>query len=196
MYWADRNDGTFEIIDGQQRTISIAQYIDGDFSVDKMYFHNHSEDVQNKIYDYKLMIYLCSGSNDEKLEWFKTVNIAGEKLSTQELRNATYSGTWVSDAKRYFSKTGCVAQKMASDYLKGSADRQEYLETAIKWISKNSIEDYMAKHQHDENALELWEYFKSVINWVEATFITKRPNMKGIDWDTYMIGSINTLWMN
>ena len=38
MYWADREDGTFEIIDGQQRTISIAQYDDGDFSLNRQAF--------------------------------------------------------------------------------------------------------------------------------------------------------------
>ena len=27
MYWAKREDGTFEVIDGQQRTLSLCQYI-------------------------------------------------------------------------------------------------------------------------------------------------------------------------
>ena len=33
MYWAVREDGNFEVIDGQQRTISISQYVNGDFSI-------------------------------------------------------------------------------------------------------------------------------------------------------------------
>ena len=32
MYWAVRQDGTYEVIDGQQRTISVAQYVKGDYS--------------------------------------------------------------------------------------------------------------------------------------------------------------------
>lgn len=28
MYWAVREDGNFEVIDGQQRTISICQYVE------------------------------------------------------------------------------------------------------------------------------------------------------------------------
>ena len=32
MYWAKRKDGTFEIIDGQQRTMSICQYVNNEFS--------------------------------------------------------------------------------------------------------------------------------------------------------------------
>ena len=183
MYWADREDGTFEIIDGQQRTISIAQYVEGDFSVESKYFHNLPSDKQELILDYKLMVYVCTGTDSEKLEWFKTINIAGEELTNQELRNAVYAGTWLSSAKQYFSRRDCVAYKIGNAYVNGSPIRQEYLETAIKWISKDSIEDYMGTHQHDENALPLWEYFQSVIDWVESTFTNTRSKfMKGVDW--------------
>lgn len=32
MYWAVREDGNFEVIDGQQRTISICQFVTGEFA--------------------------------------------------------------------------------------------------------------------------------------------------------------------
>jgi len=163
MYWAVREDGGFEIIDGQQRTISACQYVSGDFSVDGLAFHNLTKDKKEQILNYELTIYFCSGADSEKLEWFKIINIAGERLTDQELRNAVYSGSWVSDVKRYFSKNGCPAYGIGSDYLNGSPIRQEYLETAIKWISKEKIEDYMSKHQHDQNASALWRYFQDVI---------------------------------
>jgi hypothetical protein len=183
MYWAVREDGNFEVIDGQQRTISVCQFVEGDFAFEKRYFHNLEKDEQEQILNYRLTVYLCSGTDSEKLDWFRTVNIAGEKLYDQELRNAVYAGSWVSDAKKYFSKTGCPAYNIGSDYLKGSAIRQEYLETAIKWISKGDIENYMAKHQHDQNANLLWRYFQDIITWVEGTFTTKRTKfMKGGDW--------------
>jgi len=182
MYWSVRKDGNYEIIDGQQRTISICQYIIGDFSFDFKYFHNLQNDEQEQIYNYKLMVYLCSGEDSERLDWFRTINIAGEKLTDQELRNAVYAGPWLSNAKSYFSKTGCPAYKIGSDYLTGSSIRQEYLETAIDWISKESIEIYMANHQHEPNANELWLYFQSVINWVKVVFPKYRKEMKGIQW--------------
>ena len=155
MYWADREDGTFEIIDGQQRTISIAQYIDGIFSIESKYSHNLPSDKEELILNYKLMVYVCSGTDSEKLEWFKTINIAGKELTTQELRNAVYAGTWLSDAKRYFSRTSCAAYKIGNAYVTGSPIRQEYLETVIKWVSEDSIEDYMGTHQHDKDASPL-----------------------------------------
>ena len=182
MYWAVRENGNFEVIDGQQRTISISQFVEGDFAFNNRYFHNLQDDEKEQILNYKLMVYLCSGTDSEKLEWFKTINIAGEKLTDQELRNAVYSGSWVSDAKRYFSKNGCPAYGMGSDYLNGSPIRQDYFETTIKWKSDNSIEHYMAKNQNEPNANELWLYFQSVINWVKIVFPNYRREMKGIDW--------------
>lgn len=188
MYWAIQGDDRYEVIDGQQRTISICQFVDGEYAVkvgsveQPRYFHNLQADEQQQILNYTLMVYLCSGSDSEKLEWFRTINIAGEKLTPQELRNAVYSGAWVTDAKRYFSKTGCPAYGIASDYITGSPIRQEYLETAIDWINSGDIDGYMAKQQDKPNANELWLYFKRVVEWVAVTFPHKRREMKAVDW--------------
>jgi len=184
MYWSVREDGNFEVIDGQQRTISICQYIQGDFSIkigsfpELRAFHNLQDNEKEQILNYKLTVYLCSGSDTEKLEWFRTINIAGEKLTDQEMRNAVFSGTWVSDAKRYFSKSN--RPKLGDDYMSGVANRQEYLETAIDWISEGKIENYMSKHQKDKDAKPLWEYFKSVIEWIKKVFPNYRKEMKGV----------------
>ena len=184
MYWAVCEDGTYEVVDGQQRTISICQYVEGDFAFNDRYFHNLQKDEQEQILNYKLMIYFCSGTDSQKLDWFKIVNIAGEKLTDQELRNAVYAGSWLADAKRHFSKTGCPAYSIGEDYLAGSPIRQDYLETVISWISNDDIENYMAKQQHKPNANELWLYYQGVISWIKATFINYRKQMKGIDWGT------------
>ena len=149
----------------------------------KGHFHSLPKDQQEKILNYKLMVYFCAGTDSEKLKWFETINIAGERLTRQELRNAVYSGSWVSDAKRYFSKHGCAASALGKDYMTGAAIRQEYLETAIKWISDGDITNYMGRHQHDKTALPLWAHFKAIITWISATFTKKRAKyMKGVDW--------------
>jgi len=184
MYWAKNDDGSFEILDGQQRTISFCQYINSVFSYNSMYFHNLTKEEQDAILNYTVDIYICEGSDRERLDWFETINIAGEKLTRQELLNINYTGAWLADAKRKFSKTNCVAYKLASKYVKGSPIRQEYLETALSWISGGNIAEYMSEHQHDTNANELWFYFLNVIEWVKATFIEKhyRKEMLGINW--------------
>ena len=186
---ADGDNGSdkaqYEIIDGQQRTISICQYVNGDFAFNFRYFHNLQPDEQEQILNYELQIYICSGTDSEKLKWFRTINIAGEALTEQELRNAVYAGGWVSDAKRYFSKNGAPAAKIGSDYLNGSAIRQDYLETAIDWISGGNIEVYMSNHQHDASAAPLWQFFQSVITWIETSFRPTKERkkiMKGVEW--------------
>lgn len=184
MYWAVRKNGELEVIDGQQRIISICTYVHGDYSINGLSFDNLPDDKQKEIMNYPLTVYFCTGTESEKLEWFKTINISGEELTAQELRNAVYAGPWVSDAKRYFSKINGLVYNLAGDYLNGSANRQEYLETAIKWISMGKIEDYMSKSQHKTNSKVLLDYFKNVILWLEKNFKSKTI-MKGIDWGTY-----------
>jgi hypothetical protein len=177
---------TYEVMDGQQRTISFCQYVNGDFSVPvdghPMAFHNLPKTLQDQILDYTLMIYFCSGTDKERLDWFRIINIAGERLTDQELRNAVYTGPWLTHAKSIFSKTGCPAYLLASKYVNGVPIRQDYLQTAISWLSGGDIEQYMSAHQHDPNANELWSYFQAVIHWVELTFTTYRREMKGVDW--------------
>ena len=189
MYWSVDKNGNYELLDGQQRTISICQYCNDDFSVmidgNPKIFHGLPIDVQNRILDYKLMIYICEGDESEKLDWFKIINLAGVELTQQELRNAVYTGEWLTDAKRYFSKTGCVAYKVANKYLSGEMNRQAYLEAALDWISNRdgiTIEQYMAEHQKSTNAAELWLYFQNVITWVQTAFPHFRKEMKGLKW--------------
>ena len=185
MYWCKNDDGTFEVLDGQQRTISICEFVSGVFSFEGRYFNNLTDTEREQILNYELMVYICEGNDKEKLDWFKIINIAGEKLTDQELRNAIFTGEWLSDAKRYFSKNGCAAYKVGEKYLNGSPIRQDYLETAIRWISNDDVEEYMAKHQHEPNANELWLYFQKVINWVQVVFPNYRKEMKGIEWGFY-----------
>jgi len=180
MYWVKNADESFELLDGQQRTLSVCEYVAGKFSINYQYFHNLEESEREQILNYRFMVYFCEGSDKEKLDWFRTINIAGEKLTEQELRNAIYTGPWLTDAKKFFSKTGCPAHALASDYLTGSPIRQDYLETAISWIGDGNIEKYMSENQHKQNANELRLYFQGVNNWVRALFKTARKEMKGV----------------
>lgn len=139
MYWSKTGADTYEVLDGQQRTVSIAQYINKDFPIkingNDKFFQNLTNEEKQAILDYELTVYVCEGTEAEKLEWFKRINIAGEVLTPQELLNATYTGPWLADAKNYFSKRNCVAAKMADGYLKGNPIRQELLEKALAWIA-------------------------------------------------------------
>ena len=186
MYWAVNEDGTYEVLDGQQRTISFCQYAAGEFSISiddhPMAVHNLTQPLRDQILDYELMVYVCEGNDQDKLDWFTTINIAGAELSPQELRNAVYTGPWLTHAKSIFSKTNCSAYGLSSKFVNVKVNRQELLEKALKWKSGGNIKQHMADHQHDQNANELWRYFQNVIWWVEQTFTTYRREMKEVEW--------------
>lgn len=198
MYWYKLDNDHYELMDGQQRTVSICRYAacknpedrkpyEQCFSVDGRYFFNLEEDIQDRILDYnKIDVYVCTGTPSEVHEWFKIINTGSVKLTAQEMLNTSYTGPWLSDAKLFFSKPNCTAYNLASRLLNGSAIRQDYLRTAIKWIADrdnvDDIESYMALHQLDPNASVIKQYFRSVIDWVNRTFINYRPKMKGVDW--------------
>lgn len=200
MYWVKNNDGTFGVLDGQQRTLSICEFAEGNF-----FFNINGNDMTitnirrtypelyERFMNYELLVYICEGTKEEQLGWFTTINIAGEKLYDQELRNINYTGPWLTSAKKYFSKTNCPAAQIAmekgSALISGECIRQEILELALRWItdsrdSKDATKvcQYMALHQDDKDASELWNYFSAVIDWVKELFPNYHKEMKGIDW--------------
>lgn len=202
LYFVDRKDGSYEVLDGQQRLIFICQYAEGKFSVnipspnggfDSANFGNLFPENQEAFLDYELQVYICEGTEEEKLNWFRIINIAGEVLSDQELRNALYHSKWLTDAKSLFSRANCPAKKNYGKYLKGKCDRQEYLETAFLWKAdsegikgKDIVSEYMKIHRNDKDANELWNYFEKVFNWVEDTFGNfDKDTMVGLPWGLY-----------
>lgn len=191
MYWVVNQNG-YEVLDGQQRTLSVMQFLDHKFPIEidgqTMYVDALPDDLYNRLMNYTFKVYWCEGSDSEKLDWFRTVNISGEKLTDQELRNITYTGPWLSDAKKYFSKRNCAAKKLSDPYVKGDPNRQELLELALKWIADSkgiTINEYMAQHKSDVDANPLWQYFQHVIHWIQELFPDVYKQMKGQAWGLY-----------
>lgn len=178
MYWSLNKSGKYECLDGQQRTISICDYVNNRFSVKiagyPKIFSNLNEDEKESILNYEVTVYIFSGNETERLEWFKRINTQGEKLNNQELLNAVYTGTWLNDARKYFSKRGCRAIDVGKGYITGNAIEQVYLRKVLTWASDSEgikhIEDYMSKHQNDKDASNLWVYYQNVINWAKIHF--------------------------
>lgn len=207
MYWVDNGNGTYDCLDGQQRTISLCNFVDGISSFQAPWLtgadankhinihtlkRNYPE-LYNRFMNYELEVYICKGDKAERMEWFKTINIAGEELYPQELRNANYVSKWLTDAKRYFSKANasstakCPAERIGGQYTNKNANRQEILAQVISWRI-GSTEDadicqYMEDHIHDEDASDLWNYFNEVINWINEVFPgTYDKGMASVNW--------------
>lgn len=200
MYWVKNSNGTFELLDGQQRTMSICNFYACKTSIllnERTYnFDTFTKykDLYEKFMNYQLTIYICEGEDTERLEWFRTINISGEKLTEQELLNATYCGSFVENAKFFFSREKGRINGLNKKFclMNGKINRQDFLEIGLEWIAfgkKCNISEYMAQHQNDENADELYNYVENIFLWVASIFPKYRKEMKGLNWgvlyDTY-----------
>jgi 5-methylcytosine-specific restriction endonuclease McrA len=175
----------YDLGDGLQRGWSILEFVSGKFCYPKpgigdQFFHNLTKEEQERFLNYELDVILVEGTLEERLLWYKKINVSGEVQTDQEILNATYSGTWCTSAKQYFTKPSCPAQTKWSKYLSGSQNRQAWLETALGWISDDNIETYMAKHQLDKDASELWNEFDKMMEWFKSVFPNYRKEMKGL----------------
>ncbi len=187
IYFNKVSDDHFEVLDGQQRITSFGRYVTNKFAIKdengmEQYFSGIAKDKQEKILNTKLLIYECEGTETEIKEWFRTINIAGVPLNSQELLNAVYSGPFVTLGKEEFSNSQNANIQKWSAYVSGTANRQDFLERALEWVSKENVGDYMSRHRYDDNINELKNYFNSVIDWVSAVFIDVETEMRGLEW--------------
>ena len=186
IYFNKRKDGHLEVLDGQQRITSIGRFTTGKFAINlngnETYFSGLSQDQKDKIMDSTLLVYICEGTESEIKEWFKTINIVGIPLNSQELLNAIYSGPFVTKAKEMFSNSQNANVQKWSAYIKGAVNRQDYLKTALDWVSRGHIDEYMSSHRYDDNINELKTYFDAVIDWVSGIFLSVEKPMNQPNW--------------
>lgn len=211
----DYLNGALEMLDGQQRTKTICDFIKGDFHIvfdgEIYFFSTLSGEQKEQILNYNLDVTYCIGSEESRIKWFKRINQPNTILTNQELRNATYLGTFLESAKMVFSSTSGRAIKEINDknakycITKYSTakriERCDFLEVALDWASYLTYENlrgkddmdericrYMAEHQNDENANKLTETYKAIIDWVVDTFwfgqkgFPSSQSFKNVDW--------------
>ena len=188
IYFVLNKDGMYEVLDGQQRITSFARFVNKtwQFGVEWKekirYIDSLDEDDRNRIISAPLTIYVCEGEPSEIQEWFETINIAGVPLVKQELRNASYHGSFVTKARAIFSNTGNAKMNRWQTYAKGDPKRQAILETALDWVSDGNIDDYMAQHRYDDNIDELFNHFETIIDWIDSIFDYTGNEMCGLEW--------------
>lgn len=184
MYWAKCDDGTYELMDGQQRTLSICKFHDvqqiipiyENGQIRQINFDEFTEKQKKDFENYPLTIYICDGTEKDKIAWFRTINIAGIKLTEQEMRNAIYISPWVIDAKKYFSNikgkgwssegntyngytygdyTNCIGGKESKD--ENAVVRQKLLEKVLSWaVDKYNKENDLS----GKNAIKIDDYMR------------------------------------
>lgn len=187
IYFNRTADGRMEVLDGQQRITSLGRFYTGKLGIKDenglpQSIGSIAKEKREMFLATKLLIYECEGTEAEIKEWFRTINIAGVPLNTQELLNAVYSGPFVTAAKGVFSNTQNSKMQMWQAYVSGVANRQEILATALEWVSRGKAEEYMRDHRFSSNLTELVNYFNSVIDWVRTVFPLVENEMRGLPW--------------
>ncbi|MBO7610400.1 MAG: DUF262 domain-containing protein [Muribaculaceae bacterium] len=190
FYFNRVDDDKLEVLDGQQRITSLGRFVKNKFAVKvngmEQIFDGLNKEIQDKILNTELLVYICKGEGDnaegEIKEWFKTINIAGIPLNTQEELNAIYSGPFVTLCKAEFSNSQNANIQRWESYVKGPANRQQFLATALEWVSRGNVEKYMSAHRRDTNIKEIKAYFETVINWIDTLFDDVYSEMQGLNW--------------
>ena len=159
MYFGKSPKKVYLNVDGQQRLITLLDFMTSGFAVPMMdksgvaverRFAQLPKEYQDRINNYKPQINVCEGDDDKILEWFITINQPTQSLTPQELKNATYICDFVEDAKQIFSmvKNNGITVKNQdimyeeSPYFYGyytnkdcNPCRQEVLEMVLDWVS-------------------------------------------------------------
>ena len=188
LYFTKIGEDRYEVLDGQQRITALGRFLTEKFAwIDDSgrpwYFTALDKDLQEKILSTSLLVYVCSGTEKEIKDWFRTINISGVPLNPQEILNAVYSGPFVSAAKEEFSNTNNGQMVKWSHYVAGNPKRQDYLATALEWVSRGHAEEYLAQHRYDDSIKEMKAYFSSVIDWVTGVFdFAPEKEMCGLPW--------------
>lgn len=179
IYFNQTSSGQLEVLDGQQRITSFGRFVRDHFAImlngKETYFTGLDNELKQKILQSRLVVFICEGTEPEIKQWFGTINIAGVPLNDQELRNAVFSGPFVTAAKAVFSNSQNAEVQKWRHYVKGDIKRQQYLERALEWVANakgETIDAYMSRHRSDASIAELKTYFDSIIGWVSGTFDT------------------------
>lgn len=189
MYFVKTPDGKYEVLDGQQRITSFARFVSNSnpFAVmidgNPYYVNTLPPEIRRKVLDTKLTVYVYEGTENEILQWFSIINIAGMALTDQELRNAAYNGPFVDLARKTFSNVNNQAMSRWKTYVNGDPRRQEILEKAIKWADPDGdVGRYMSVHRNDKGISDLTTRFDAIINWASSTFDYTGREMRSQDW--------------
>jgi len=123
FYFAEREDGKLEVIDGQQRLRALFDFLNNNFALRALdtkkdltnkKFKNLEKMLQRKLKITSLPVVIVKKESDPdvKFDIFKRLNTGAVMLNDQELRNCIYRGPYndfinkMAQNKRFFSLLG------------------------------------------------------------------------------------------
>lgn len=109
LYLCEEEDGTYSVIDGQQRILSFVRYLKNEYALvgltncsdlNELYYKDLPKPIQRSLKSKTLhVITILKDSKDLKYEIFSRLNLGAVKLKDQEVRNCIYRGSFNSMLK-------------------------------------------------------------------------------------------------
>lgn len=99
IYLSEESDHTYEVLDGQQRIITILEFINNKFklknialNMPNLLFIDLDRSTQRKIQDYTLTVFIIGKDTDKSMKYqiFERINTGTTKLNSQEMRSYLY----------------------------------------------------------------------------------------------------------
>ncbi|MFI9456063.1 DUF262 domain-containing protein [Amycolatopsis sp. NPDC052450] len=140
-YFAENEDGTYEVIDGLQRITTIKKFLEDDFplrgvsvlrELDGLLFSQMSPKDQRRLQNRTVRCIVITEDShpDIKFDVFERLNTGSARLAHQELRNCIYRGEFNTALK----------ELAENDYFTGilgglQNQRMEYAELALRFFA-------------------------------------------------------------
>ena len=189
--WASCGDGSFELLDGQQRILTLLEFASGRGSFKapdvcnsgaKRKFADMTEESQNRILNHPLRVHIYEGEAAMRPRMAKLLNSPSWSMNAQEAHNLNFPSPWLDDARRRFAEPGetmSKARKLLSiidgDSTPSGLNRDYALHFALKWQAgkeKKNIAEYLCDKlaSGETDASDLWEFFRGVVEWAYRLF--------------------------
>lgn len=168
VYLCEENDGTFSIIDGQQRITSFVKFLNNNYALKGLtelddlngkYYKDLDKELQKKIKNSPIhAVCLLKESQELKYEIFSRLNQGAVKLNEQELRNCIYRGSF-NDMLKDIAKGNRLLPVMIS----ATNERMNYEQLILRFFAMReyqtykssmikTLNNYMHTHQNDSFA--------------------------------------------
>ena len=165
LYLCEEDDGTYSVIDGQQRILSFVRYLKNEYaltgltnlsSLNGLYYKDLDKPIQRSLKSKTLhVITILKDSKELKYEIFSRLNLGAVKLKDQEVRNCIYRGSFNTMLKEIAAKNQKL-KKLFND----ENTRFAYEERILRFFAlrnyldlhgtfKKVMNEYMQAHQND-----------------------------------------------
>lgn len=187
-YFAEDEEGVYEVIDGLQRLTTIQRYLDNEFALagvsvlselNGTKFDDLSPKDRRRLESrtIRCIVITADSHPDIKFDVFERLNTGAARLTAQELRNSVYRGNFNTSIKAL-----CKEDYFTSLVGNSAGKRMEHEELVLRFFAlvegienyrpplRQLLNKYMRYHRHDVVNDDSAALFESVCSSVSLVF--------------------------